>query len=53
MSKQPKPKFKKVKLKQPAIYREIEEEHKKYTPNPRLSKLENFEKEGIEVVLQI
>ena len=39
MSDQPKPKFKKVKLQQPTIYREIEE-HTKHTTNLGLDKLD-------------
>ena len=47
MLDQPKNKLKKVKLPQTIVYREIEAEHKKYTPNPRLTKLDQIEKEGV------
>lgn len=49
----PKPKFKKVKLPQTTIYRKIKATHKNYTPNLRLSKLYQIEKEGVEVAFQI
>lgn len=52
MSYQPKPKFKKVKLKKASIYIEIDAKCKKHTPDPRLDKLDRIEKEGIEVALK-
>ena len=53
MSGHPKSKFKKVKLPQIPAYQEIEAEHKKHTPNPRISKLDQIEKDRVEVALQI
>ena len=52
MSNQSKPKFKKVKLQEPTIYRWIQEECKKHTPNPRLAKQDQIEKEDIEASLK-
>ena len=49
----PKTKFKKAKLPQIQAYQEIKVEHKKHTPNPRISKLDQIEKDGAEVALQI
>ena len=53
MSDQPKTKFKKAKLPQIPIYKEIEARHKKYTPNPRIAKLDQIEKDRVDVALQI
>lgn len=53
MSKQSKPKFKKVKLKPSLTYREIEADCKKKVPNARIAKLDQIEKEGIEKILQV
>ena len=52
MSSHPKTKFKKAKLPQILAYQEIEAEHKKHTPNPRIAKLDQIEKDGAEVALQ-
>lgn len=52
MSDPPKPKFKKVKLPQTTLYRKIEVEHKKYILDLRLTKLDQNEKEGVDVSLQ-
>ena len=52
MSGHPKTKFKKAKLPQIPIYREIEAEQKKNTPNPRISQLDQIEKDGAEIALQ-
>ena len=52
MSKENKPKFHKVKLQPSLPYREREAEHKKDAPNPCLAKLDQIEKEGVEVALQ-
>ena len=52
MSGHPNTKFKKAKLPQIPSYQEIEEEHKKHTPNPRIAKLDQIEKDGAEVALQ-
>ena len=49
---QTKTKFKKAKLPQIPIYKEIEAKHKKYTPNPRISKLDQIEKDGVHIALQ-
>ena len=48
----PKPKFNKVKIKPSQTYRELEAHHKKNTPNPRIAKLDQIEKDGVEVALQ-
>ena len=48
----PKPKFKKAELPQIPVYKEIEVEHKKHTPNPRIAKLDQIEKDKAEVALQ-
>ena len=53
MLDQPKPKFTKVKIKTSQAYTELEEEHKKNAPNPRISKLDQTEKEVIETSLQV
>ena len=53
MSDHQKPKFTKVKIEPSLAYHDCEVEHKKNTPNPRITKLEQVEKEGIEVALQI
>ena len=52
MSCQTKPKFKKAKLPQIPVYKEIKAEHKKYSPNTRIAKVEKIEKDGIDVALQ-
>ena len=52
MSGHPKTKFKKAKLPQIPAYQEIEAEHKKHSPNPRIAKLDQIEKDGAEVALQ-
>ena len=52
MSGHPKTMFKKAKLPQIPIYKEIDEEHKKHTPNPRIAKLDQIEKDRVEVALQ-
>ena len=48
----PKTKLKKAKFPQIPVYKEIEAEHKKHTPNPRISKLDQIEKDRAEVALQ-
>ena len=53
MSSQPKTKLKKVKLPKIPVYKEIEAEKKKRTPNPRISKLDQIEKDGADIALQI
>ena len=53
MSEQNKPKFLKAKLQPSLAYHEREAECKKKTPNPRISKLDLIEKEGVETALQI
>ena len=53
MSKENKPKFHKVKIQPSLPYREREDEHKKNAPNPRIAKLDQIEREGVEVALQI
>ena len=53
MSEENKPKFHKVKIQPSLAYHEREAERKKYTPNPRIAKLDQIEKEGVEVALQI
>ena len=50
---QPKTKFKKAKLPQIPVYEEIEAKHKKYTPNPRITKLDQIEKDDVDIALQI
>ena len=45
---QTKPKFKKAKLSQILVYKEIEAEQKKHTPNPRIAKLDQIKKDGVE-----
>ena len=52
MSNHPETKFKKAKLPQIPVYKEIETERKKNTPNPRIAKLEQIEKDGAELALQ-
>ena len=52
MSGHPKIKFKKAKLPQILVYKEIEAEQKKYAPNPRIAKLDQIEKDSVEVALQ-
>ena len=52
MSSQTKTKFKKAKLPQIPIYKELELQHKKYTPNPRITKLDQVEKDGADIALQ-
>ena len=52
MSGHPKTKFKKAKLPQIPAYQEIKAEHKKHTPNPRIAKLDQVEKDRAEVALQ-
>ena len=52
MSSHPKTKFKKAKLPQIPVYKEIEAERKKNTPNPRVAKLDQIEKAGAELALQ-
>ena len=52
MSGHSKKEFKKAKLPQIPVYKEIEAEHKKHTPNPRIAKLDQIEKDGVEVALQ-
>ena len=53
MPGQTKTKFKKAKLPQIPIYKEIEVEQKKNTPHLRIAKLDQIEKESVEVALQI
>ena len=52
MSSHPKTKFKKAKLPQIPVYKEIEAERKKNTPNPRIAKLDQIEKDRAELTLQ-
>ena len=52
MPKHPKPKFSKVKIQPSLPYREREAKHKKNAPNPRIAKLDQIEREGVEVALQ-
>ena len=52
MSEENKPKFHKVKIQPSLPYHEREAEHKKNAPNPHLAKLDQIEKEGVEVALQ-
>ena len=52
MSGHSKKEFKKAKLPQIPVYKEIEAKHKKHTPNPRIAKLDQIEKDGAEVALQ-
>ena len=52
MSSHPKTKFKKAKLPQIPFYKEIKAKHKKHTPNPRISKLDQIEKDREEVALK-
>ena len=52
MSSHPRAKFKKAKLPQILVYKEIEAERKKNTPNPRIAKLDQIEKDGAELALQ-
>ena len=52
MSGHPTTKFKKAKLPQIPAYKEIEAKHKKHTPNPRISKLDQIKKEKSKVALQ-
>lgn len=52
MAGQTKTKFKKAKLPQISSYKEIETKHKKHTPNPRIAKLDQIEKDGANVALQ-
>ena len=53
MSGHPKSKFTKVKLKSFQAYRETKEQHKKLAPNPRIAKLDQIEKEDVEIALEI
>ena len=46
MPSQTKTKFKKAKLPQILAYKEIETEHKKHTPKPRIAKLDQIEKDS-------
>ena len=52
MSEENKPTFHKVKIQPSLAYREREAERKKNAPNPWIAKLEQIEKEGVEVALQ-
>ena len=52
MSEENKPKFHKVKIQPSLPYCEREAKHKKNAPNPCLAKLDQIEKEGVEVSLQ-
>ena len=52
MSEQTKPKFFKVKLQHSLAYRAWEAECKKNAPNPRIAKIDQIEKEGVEIALQ-
>lgn len=52
MSGHPKTKFNKAKLPQIPVYKEIEAARKKNTPNPRIAKLDQVEKDGFELALQ-
>ena len=52
MSSQTKTKFKNAKLPQILVYKEIEAEHKNYTPNQRITKLDQIEKDDAESALQ-
>ena len=52
MSGHPKPKFKKANLPKILVYKEIEAKHKKHIPNLRISKLDQIEKDRVEVALQ-
>ena len=53
MSGHPKTQFKKAKLPQISTYQEIKAKHKKHTPNPRIAKLDQIEKDRAKVALQI
>ena len=48
----PTTKFKKAKLPQIQAYQETEANHKKHTPNPRIAKLDQIEKDRAEVAWQ-
>ena len=48
-----KPKFTKAKLQPSLAYHEREVKHKKNLPNPCITKLDQIEKEGIKIALQI
>ena len=52
MTEQNKPKFLKAKLQPSLAYHEIEVEFKQNAPNPRIAKLDQIEKEGVEIALQ-
>ena len=52
MSEENKPKFHKVKNQPSLPYHEREVECKKNAPNPCISKLDQIEKEGVEIALQ-
>lgn len=52
MSGETKTKFKKAKLPQIPVYKEIEAEHKKHIPNPRIAKLDQIEKDIVDIALQ-
>ena len=52
MSGHSKREFKKAKLPQIPVYKEIEAKHKKHTPNPRIAKLDQIKKDRAEVALQ-
>ena len=52
MSGNPKTKFEKANLPQIPTDQDIKAKHKKHTPNPRISKLDQIEKDGAKVVLQ-
>ena len=49
MQGQTKTKFKKAKLPQIPIYKEIEVEHKNHTPNPRIPKLDQIERDDADI----
>ena len=52
MSSHPGTKFKKAKLPQILVYKEIETKRKKNTPNLRIAKLDQIEKNGAKLALQ-
>ena len=52
MVEQPKSKFTKVKIQPSLAYQECVAKHKKNTPNPIISKLDQIDREGVETTLQ-
>jgi hypothetical protein len=49
---QPKPKFRKVKLKPSLAYREFAAKKKELTPNPRIAKIHKAEDKAVDEALQ-